>query len=232
MMQKFVVPLTVLFMVVSTMESDAACNKDCFMITQGRGPLIHGSGKMATETRRVDRFNAISVIASGHIQIEQTGTPGLTITADDNLLPLLTTEVRGGKLTLAVAQGKSVEGTVPTYKITVGDLRLIDISGSGDITLNKFDGPSLKFLITGTGNITVAGKVNDFEVDNSGSGDIDARNLTARRAKIDISGGGNVSINVTENLNVDVSGSGDVIYTGSPRVAQDISGGGSVRRGR
>jgi hypothetical protein len=232
MMQSFVVPLTVLFMVVNTMESDAACNKDCFLITQGSGPLIHGSGKLATEARRVDRFNAVSVIASAKIQIEQTGTPSLTITGDDNLLPLLTTEVKGGELTLAVAQGKSVEGTVPTYRITVGDLSLVDISGSGDITISKFDGPSLKLLITGSGNIKIAGKVNDFEVDNSGSGDIDARSLTAKRAKIDIGGAGNVSINVTESLDVDVGGSGDVIYTGSPRVTQDIFGAGSVRRGR
>src|SRR4051794_691087 len=231
MMQKFVVPLTASFLVVNTMASDAACNKDCFLITQGSGPLIHGSGKMATETRRVDEFNAISVIASGKIQIEQAGTPSLTITGDDNLLPLLTTEV-SGELTLAVAQRKSVEGTVPTYKIAVSDLRLVDISGSGDVTISRFDGSSLKLLITGTGNFRIAGKVDEFEIDNSGSGDIDARNLTARSAKIDIGGAGNVSINVTQDLDVDVSGSGDVIYTGSPRVTQDISGGGSVRRGR
>ena len=232
MMNKFVIPLTVLFMVVNAMESDAACNKDCFVLNQGQGPLIHGSGKMATETRRVGGFNAISVEASGKIQIEQSGTTSLTITADDNLLPLWTTEVRGGKLILALARGKSAEGTVPTYRITVTDLRLIDISGSGDVNIPKWDGASLSIVISGTGNVRVAGKVDEFGLDNSGSGDVTAHDLTAKRAKVDISGSGNITINVTENLNVDISGSGDVVYTGTARVRQDISGSGNVRRGR
>jgi hypothetical protein len=52
-------------------------------------PTIKGSGVSKTESRKVEKFNAI-VLDVGSLTVEQTGTESLTVTADDNVLPLLT----------------------------------------------------------------------------------------------------------------------------------------------
>ena len=56
---------------------------------QGDQDVIVGSGKSVTETRRVGEFSSISVNGSASLFVQQGDSPSLTITADDNILPLL-----------------------------------------------------------------------------------------------------------------------------------------------
>ena len=232
MTYKFIVPFAVLLMVASGNQSGAACNgKGCVSLNQG-GTMLRGSGKVVTETRRVERFNAISMSSSGEIVLERTGTPGLTISAEDNLLPFFTSEVKAGTLYLDFAKGKSYEGMGPKYRITVGDFRSLEISGSGDANLTKLNDDQLKVNFSGSVSARFAGRVNEFDVDISGSGDIVAQDLVAKRAKVSISGSGDVAVNVTDSLNVDISGAADVTYVGNPKVVKDISGSGTVTRRR
>ena len=53
------------------------------------------------------------------LEIEHTGTDSLTITADDNLLPLLNSEVRDGELKLGVKNLTNIQETKKIrYKLT------------------------------------------------------------------------------------------------------------------
>ena len=61
---------------------------------------VRGSGKVISETRSVSGFDSVAMSGSGKLVIEQGETESLTITADDNLLPRLPAEVRGGELHL------------------------------------------------------------------------------------------------------------------------------------
>src|SRR5262245_42147085 len=108
----------------------AACNwsecGDC-MTTGGKGPQIEGSGTMKTETRPVEKFTTITLseIESSLLVIERTGEESLSVTADDNLLPLFTSTVKDGMLRLSLAKGNSFHGKRPTYRITVNDMRAL-----------------------------------------------------------------------------------------------------------
>src|SRR6516165_12481646 len=61
-------------------------------------PAIEGSGTAKTETREVGPFSALEV----HAAIHATVTPGdkvsVSLEGDDNLLPLVETTVRDGRL--------------------------------------------------------------------------------------------------------------------------------------
>src|SRR5262245_60947233 len=103
------------------------CGEDC----------VKGSGVLTTETRSVEKFSAIQLANFGKLIIERTGTDSLTVTADDNIISLFTSEVRDGTLHLAVAKGKSVSSKSPVYKITVADLHEISVSGAGSIEATK-----------------------------------------------------------------------------------------------
>ena len=55
---------------------------------------VVGSGTAATESRSVSDFRGVSVSGVGQVILENTGTESLTITAEDNIMPLLESEVR------------------------------------------------------------------------------------------------------------------------------------------
>ncbi len=79
------------------------------------GPLdepdttIIGSGNVVTESRTVSGFAGVSLRGVARITIEQTGEETLTITAEDNVLPVLISEVRDGRLFLGPEENTSFE---------------------------------------------------------------------------------------------------------------------------
>ena len=75
------------------------------------GPTTIGSSKMATETRMVSGFQSVSIPSSGRVTIEQSGKESLIITAEDNILPLLTVEVKDGQLTLGMKPNSNISST-------------------------------------------------------------------------------------------------------------------------
>jgi len=226
MMYKLITPLAILFMTASSSDLRAAC---CITLNQG-GPTIRGSGKIVTQTRQVGRFNAISIPVGGTVVIEKTGTPGVTISADDNLISMFTTTVKGGTLELSFQQGKSIHATVPQYRISVADLRSIEISASAEVTATRLGEERLAVAISGDGTVHLAGRANELSIDVEGSGTIEAMELAARRSQISISGSATVNVNVADNLDIDISGSGEVAYKGSPRIRKNITGSGEVVR--
>jgi Putative auto-transporter adhesin, head GIN domain len=59
-----------------------------------------GFGQIGNESRQVSGFSKVELNGSGELTIEQTGTESLTISAEDNLLPKLSSEVSGDTLVL------------------------------------------------------------------------------------------------------------------------------------
>src|SRR5262245_26795406 len=91
-----------------------------------------GSGKVITEERNVSGFNGVELEGEGDVTIEQSDRESLTITADDNLMMNLTSDVSRGRLTLGTNANISPSKT-PVYKITVKSLGNLNLSGSGTI---------------------------------------------------------------------------------------------------
>ena len=74
---------------------------------------VTGSGKSATEEREVGPVTEVALSGIGNLTIRQGDTPGLTVTADDNILPLIETETSGKKLTIRTKSGFSLKPTAP-----------------------------------------------------------------------------------------------------------------------
>lgn len=82
-----------------------------------------GSGNLATESRPVSGFTGVSVGHGGHLVVEQTGVASLEITAEDNLLPLIRSEVVNETLVLGLVPGANVQSSRPVvYRLSVGEL--------------------------------------------------------------------------------------------------------------
>ncbi len=95
------------------------------------GPVI-GSGLMRSEARTVRDFREVALEGTGTLTITQGATEALTIEAEDNILPVLTSEVRAGRLTLSERGTSGIRPTKPIrYTLTVQDLGTVRLSGSG-----------------------------------------------------------------------------------------------------
>jgi hypothetical protein len=177
----------------------------------------------------VNGFSKVELSGTGELTIEKTGTESLSISAEDNLLPRLTSEVSGGTLTLGTEPNTSIVPTQPiTYSLTVKDLAGLAVSGSGNIQVANLTTAALSIKISGSGTITAGGTADDQDLEISGSGHYRAEQLTSKTVKAAISGSGTAGVVATDALDVKISGSGTLTYSGNPQIKQEISGSGKL----
>lgn len=210
---------------------------------------VTGSGVPATDERSVGSVTEVALTGIGNLTVVQGDVPGLSVTADDNVLPLLETETSGRKLTIRTKTGYSIRPQTPiSYTLTVPKLEKLSIAGSGNARAERLTGDTLAVRVSGSGNAvlrdatfreltlsisgsgtaTMGGAAEKVTTKISGSGDIDAGMLKVKTAEVQVSGSGSASVWATDALNVRVSGSGDVKYRGSPKVEKKVSGSGKV----
>jgi Putative auto-transporter adhesin, head GIN domain len=188
-----------------------------------------GSGQLATQSRQVSGVTSVELTGAGELSIDQTGTESLTVSAEDNLLPLLTSEVEGDTLILGKKPNTRIVTTKPiTYTLTMKDITGFAVSGSGTINAPKLTTAALRIEISGSGMITTAGNADDQNLEISGSGRYLADGLTSKTTTAEISGSGTANVVASNALNVKISGSGTLTYSGNPQVTQTVSGSGRL----
>jgi len=218
----------------------------CIIVVNGKS--AQGSGNIITEEREVSEFNKIHLKGSGKVFLTPGEKQTLVIKTDDNIMPLIETDVSGKKLT--ISHGKHhLRPTVFEVYITVKNLEGVAISGSGDISGKgrfvtdtfyaeisgsgdvdlEIETGRLESKISGSGAIRLAGKAEDYTVSISGSGKINAFDVDAKHVSVKVSGSGDCRVSASESLDAKISGSGDVYYKGRPRINTKISGSGSLK---
>ena len=194
-------------------------------------PPVRGSGVVRTEPRDATGFSEVRLSGSGEVDVRHGDADSVTVEAEDNILPLLETRVRDGRLTLGTKPNVSISPTrAIRYHVTVNRLTAIGVSGSGRFVADGLDTPRLTADISGSGSATLSGRADAVELTISGSGAYDASRLASKSATVTISGSGSATVNAADRVEATVSGSGSVRYLGNPSVDQQVSGSGSVRR--
>src|SRR6185436_4592669 len=157
----------------------------------------HGSGNVISESRSVKDFTGIELSGSGKLIIEQSDVESLTISADDNLLPELTSEVHNSKLMLGTRDFININPTgFVTYKLLVKKLNSIGISGGAEIEAKGLRTDSLTVGVSGAGDITITGEADDQKISISGAGKYHASGLKTKKAEVNISGIGSALLAV------------------------------------
>ncbi len=213
--------------------------------------VVRGSGDVITEDRDVSGFDRVSLSFAGRMTITQGDEESLTIEAEDNVMELIETEVRNGKLSIGLERNYSVITTETVhYTLTVKDLTELAISGAADIEIGDLVTDSLEVKISGAGNIEFDSlETGSLEIDISGAGDIEVNDLTAETLRVDLSGAGSIEVSGTvtdqvvsmsglgsydgrdlesETCEVSLSGAGSATVWATESLEVDISGAGSV----
>lgn len=210
---------------------------------------VIGSGNIKSENRTTDSFNSIELQGIGDLYVSE-GQQSLRIEAEDNILPVLRSDVSGGRLIISsstcITPRKSIKvyasspairglylsgsGNIIGLSPIHADSLDLGMSGSGGIDMDV-DCKDLRTSVSGSGNILLRGNATNSSVTISGSGNMRGYDLETSRSAVTISGSGQAEVNVRDELDAGISGSGGIRYTGSPsRINQQISGSGSLTK--
>jgi hypothetical protein len=190
---------------------------------------VPGDGIIKTENRTIGDFSALS--AEGAYKVVWTaGKPALTISADQNLLPLITTEVSGGTLRIRSDQPLS-----PTREITVtvsgAGLTAVRLNGHVHFAAHEISGDNFKLESAGATDINLDGTVANFEGMLTGASHVSAKSLKTKTSRLSLLGATDAHVSVSDALKVSIMGAGSVTYSGNPSsVEKKITGQGSVKQ--
>ena len=190
---------------------------------------VGGSGNLRKEKRDTGSFNSISTEGAFDIEVVCQKPQSLEIEGDDNILPLVSTEVSNNVLHIRSIRGYSASHPI-TLKITVPDLVGLSSSGAGTIVVTGLKNEKFEIDANGAPNIRASGETKALSVDANGAGKIDTHKLRAANVTVDAKGVPNVQVYASELLDVTVSGPSRVTYEGNAQVRQTINGPGQVEK--
>ena len=194
----------------------------------GRG--IRGSGNRKTEKRELAPFKSVDAVGAFEVRIVCQQPQAFEIEGDDNLLPIIKTEVTGGNLRIHSETSYNTSKPI-AIRISVTDLEKFSSAGAGDVHVSNVKNDQLVLSNTGAANIDATGQTKFVDIRSNGAGNIETNDLHAERAKVSVSGAANVDVYASQQLDVSVSGIGSVTYSGNPPVVnKSVSGIGSVKK--
>jgi len=185
---------------------------------------VKGSGIMKTEKRSLAPFDSLEVSCNGSIQAHTQGQEGLEISGDDNIIPLITTEVNNGILYIRSSKEYNSRDNLVII-VSAPDLKKFVFSGAGKANLSNVKNDRVEITLAGAGSLTASGETKEADIKLSGAGSVDTKNLHAVNAKVNSTGIGSVEIYVTGQLDAKTSGIGEINYYGSPKIVNRRAGG-------
>ncbi len=207
------------------------CGFNITSLDPGSMTRITGSGQVVTESRPVSEFDGLVVNGAGRVLVDQTGTESLIITADDNVLPYIETQVRDGKLTIAFKPNVTVRHMKDlAFRLTVKNLNSIELDGAVALEGKNIAASRMAVTTSGAAAVKLEGKVDELAVTLSGTGAYNSQNLECKRATVTNNGAGAAIVRVSDELEATINGMGIIEYVGNPQVTRGIHGLGVVSR--
>lgn len=194
----------------------------------GDSAVVEGNGKTVSEVRTIGAVTEAKIDGAFHVTIALGQGASLVLEADENILPLIKTEVSGERLRI-FPDGSFSTRTAVKVKLSLPKLFALSTAGSSTIAASGFDQESFEIHLSGSSKVTLAGKVHTFAGTLSGAGNLNAEPLDADAVSIDISGAGRCSTTAHRSVAAEVSGAGVIAVHGNPRQrSTHVTGAGRV----
>jgi hypothetical protein len=190
---------------------------------------VAGSGKRVTQKRDVAAFTSINTQGAFNIDVVCQKPVALELEADDNIVPLISTEVSNNTLYIKGLQDFSVQEPI-SLKISVPNLDGLSVSGAGTMDISGMKNDKFEIDSSGAPKITVSGNTKVVDIDTSGAARIDTHKLHATKAIVDSKGVSKVDLAASDQLDVTISGPSFVTYEGDPVVNKTVHGPGKVEK--
>ena len=212
---------------------------------------IKGNRNVVTEDREItSEFSKIKVSQGIQVYLTQGSKTDLSIEADENIIDLLMTEVRGDVLKIYFYRNVSKAKARNVY-LTAANISEIKVSSGSSVNsestiqtdnlnLSSSSGASLNLTIDASeivcssssgAHINLNGSTNSFVGEASSGSHINATDLSTKSAKANASSGAGISIHASEEINAHASSGGSISYEGNPTISNNSkSSGGSISK--
>lgn len=227
-----------------------------FVLRSTTPAAVRGTGKRAAETRELASYQRIEIHGPFEVELVPGGAGPAELEGDDNVLPLVRTDVSRGQLIvrLAEAEGGSVNVHIEqslSLRLHVGNLERIqthgnarvrsaervratslalDAHGSSTIEL-QVDCETLEQEVQGSGVTKLSGRAETHSVRASGSAQVHAFDLAAEVCMVRTSGSAQVEVHVTRQLDARASGSSRIAHRGNAALTESWTGKSVIERG-
>lgn len=199
-------------------------------LSLGSQQVVQGSGVFSRQERDASNFTGIEIAGSADVQVSFGDTESVVVETDDNIQPLIKTDVRAGKLVISTRANTNFTTQLGVRVIvTMKSLESASIRGSGTIDISDLQAGRVEFSLPGSGSIRATGTASSVTATIGGSGEILCGDLQAKTANTEIRGSGTITVYASESLEAAIRGSGTIQYRGSPPdVNRSIPGSGSI----
>ena len=212
---------------------------------------VSGNGNVTTEERPVtEDFTSVRGSAGMDVYLTAGDENKIVVEADENLMPIIKTEIVNGKLKIWADQNISRSKSQKVH-VTYVKLEGIEASSGADVignsvvkseflTLKSSSGADLEvdvmakdlFADVSSGaDLKVSGRATKLQAEASSGSDLKARELEVKICEAKASSGADITVHVTDEMVGKASSGGDIKYYGDPTAVSVKDGAsGSVRK--
>lgn len=219
------------------------------MLDVNWGSGVRGNGVVVEESRPInEEFTAVTASEGLDVFVNQGPQFGIRVEADENVMELIGTDIRDGKLRVHAIKNigratKNIYVTLPEitalYASSGADLLAQGSIETDKIRLDASSGADLQVDLTADeveadcssgADIRISGRANLMYADASSGSGIKAQDLEVKVCHANASSGADIRVLVSESLMADASSGADIRYSGDARVESRKSASGSVHR--
>lgn len=184
---------------------------------------VKGSGVIDSENREIEKFSNIDVSGAFKLSVKFADEYNLEINAEDNILPLIKTYVKGNTLYIKTKRSISNRKDI-VINLTMRELKSLDASGANRIIIDNLNTESFALNSSGANKIEMFGQVEKIKYNVSGACSILAQDLEADYVSVDISGACKVKLTALKKIKGDLSGASHIDLYGDPEYANIDAG--------
>jgi len=210
---------------------------------------IVGSGKLVTKDMDFSDFAALDIESGFKIEITQSSSYSISITADDNVMKRVEVSKTGDTLKIGLKPGIEYKTLTLKAEITMPELHELGASGgthgavegfstSNEFVLDLSGGSNLKMMdmsfgdiditLSGGSTIEIEGEAEDMLLGASAGSTLNLSDFQVQNANVNLSGGSHGTINLDGRLDCDLSGGSRLQYVGEPTMGDITTSGGST----
>ena len=192
---------------------------------------IDGNGVTKTERRAVTDFSRIHITGAFDVEINSGNQYSLSITADENILPIIKSVVTGQTLDIRSTDSYCTQNVL-YLEIGTENLRGLHLSGATDINVAGVDSDVFDIRLEVAGDLRIEGTAGKVNAELKGGSDLDAIELKAQEVSVTITGAGDAGVHASDMLEAEITGMGDIVYYGRPKIIRkNITGLGDIEEG-
>ncbi len=188
-----------------------------------------GSGTAGSDTRSVGAFDEIEIHGALDADVTVGGKPSVVVTGDDNLVPLIETDVVGDRLVIRPTESMSRKLPM-TITISTEALTELELHGASEVVATGIDADELTVELHGASEATLEGDAEELDAELHGASKLLAQKLDADEVQLQASGASSAELGEPDAISAALSGASSARYGGTPKVTEKLSGSSAISK--